>query len=225
MSYIFGYTNFIDGSARGVPAFYQMKSRETFAPIGPYLVTADEIPDPQKLAIQLWNNGPLLQDFNTDDMAHKIPRCIEWVTSIHTLEPATSWPPAPTTAGSTRSWTATRSSSRPRALADCASTSAMTCIGRGRARRACSGKRRVRTAPLRSCRASTRKRRLAETACMPWMRPPQESLATDLVSTHILCGEGRSRGKTPSLEKTRCHGIRQQHRRRRTHGRCPDHGL
>jgi 2-keto-4-pentenoate hydratase/2-oxohepta-3-ene-1,7-dioic acid hydratase in catechol pathway len=87
MSYIFGYTNFIDGSARGVPAFYQMKSRETFAPIGPYLVTADEIPNPQKLAIKLWNNGQLFQDFNTDDMAHKIPRCIEWVTSIHTLEP------------------------------------------------------------------------------------------------------------------------------------------
>jgi len=87
MNYIFGYTNFIDGSARGVTAFYQMKSRETFAPIGPYLVTADEIPDPQKLAIKLWNNGTLFQDFNTDDMAHKIRRCIEWVTSIHTLEP------------------------------------------------------------------------------------------------------------------------------------------
>ena len=41
--YIFGYLNFIDVSARGIPAFYQMKSRETFAPMGPYLVTADEI--------------------------------------------------------------------------------------------------------------------------------------------------------------------------------------
>jgi 2-keto-4-pentenoate hydratase/2-oxohepta-3-ene-1,7-dioic acid hydratase in catechol pathway len=86
MDYIFGYTNFIDGSARGVPAFYQMKSRDTFAPIGPYIVTADEIPDPQKLAINLWTNGTLMQSFNTDDMAHKIPRCIEWVTSIHALE-------------------------------------------------------------------------------------------------------------------------------------------
>jgi 2-keto-4-pentenoate hydratase/2-oxohepta-3-ene-1,7-dioic acid hydratase in catechol pathway len=84
--YIFGWMNFIDGSARGVPAFYQMKSRETFAPIGPYLVTADEIPDPQKLQIKLWNNGVLMQNFNSDDMAHKIARCIEWVTSIHTLE-------------------------------------------------------------------------------------------------------------------------------------------
>jgi 2-keto-4-pentenoate hydratase/2-oxohepta-3-ene-1,7-dioic acid hydratase in catechol pathway len=77
---------YVDGSARGVPAFYQMKSRETFAPIGPYLVTADEIADPQKLQVKLWNNGELMQNFNTDDMAHKIARCIEWVTSIHTLE-------------------------------------------------------------------------------------------------------------------------------------------
>ena len=91
MSYIFGYMNFIDGSARGLPpagnVFYQMKSRDTFCPIGPYLVTADEIADPHHLQIKLWVNGQLMQNFNTDDMAHKIPKCIEWVTSIHTLEP------------------------------------------------------------------------------------------------------------------------------------------
>jgi 2-keto-4-pentenoate hydratase/2-oxohepta-3-ene-1,7-dioic acid hydratase in catechol pathway len=90
MSYVFGYVNFIDGSARGLPpagnTFYQMKSRDTFAPMGPYIVTADEIPDPQNLQIKLWVNGALKQNFNTNDMAHKIPRCIEWVTSIHTLE-------------------------------------------------------------------------------------------------------------------------------------------
>jgi 2-keto-4-pentenoate hydratase/2-oxohepta-3-ene-1,7-dioic acid hydratase in catechol pathway len=83
--------NFIDGSARGLPpagnTFYQMKSRETFAPMGPYLVTADEIADPHKLQIKLWNNGKVMQNFNTDDMAHKIPRCIEFVSAIHTLEP------------------------------------------------------------------------------------------------------------------------------------------
>jgi 2-keto-4-pentenoate hydratase/2-oxohepta-3-ene-1,7-dioic acid hydratase in catechol pathway len=91
MKYVFGYTNFIDGSARGVVpptnVFYQMKSRDTFAPIGPYIVTADEIKDPHKLQVKLTNNGTVYQNFNTDDMAHKIPRCIEWVTSIHTLEP------------------------------------------------------------------------------------------------------------------------------------------
>jgi 2-keto-4-pentenoate hydratase/2-oxohepta-3-ene-1,7-dioic acid hydratase in catechol pathway len=91
MKYVFGYMNFIDGSARGVVppgnTFYQMKSRDTFAPIGPYIVTKDEIKDPQKLQISLTNNGVVYQNFNTDDMAHKIPRCIEWVSSIHALEP------------------------------------------------------------------------------------------------------------------------------------------
>jgi len=91
MSHVFGYVNFIDGSARGLPptgnTFYQMKSRDTFAPIGPYIVTADEIADPQKLAITLTVNGAVKQKFNSDDMAHKIPRCIEWVSAIHTLEP------------------------------------------------------------------------------------------------------------------------------------------
>jgi len=70
MKYIFGYTCFIDGSARGLPppgnVFFQMKSRDTFAPLGPWIVTADEIADPQNL---------------------NIPRCIEWLSSIHTLEP------------------------------------------------------------------------------------------------------------------------------------------
>ncbi len=91
MDYIFGYTNFIDGSARGLlppgNTFYQMKGRETFAPIGPYLVTKDEIADPQKLQVTLTNNGAVMQNFNTDDMAHNIPRCIEFVSAIHTLEP------------------------------------------------------------------------------------------------------------------------------------------
>jgi len=91
MDYIFGYLNFIDGSARGLPpegnTFYQMKSRNTFAPTGPYLVTADEIKDPHNLQVRLWNNGVLMQNYNTSDMAHKIPRCIEWISSIHPLEP------------------------------------------------------------------------------------------------------------------------------------------
>src|SRR5207302_1829579 len=91
MSYVFGYMNFVDGSARGLPppgnVFYQMKSRDTFAPLGPLLVTADEVADPGQLAIRLWVNGQLMQDFNTSDMAHNIARCIEWVSSIHTLLP------------------------------------------------------------------------------------------------------------------------------------------
>jgi 2-keto-4-pentenoate hydratase/2-oxohepta-3-ene-1,7-dioic acid hydratase in catechol pathway len=91
MDHVFGYMNFIDGSARGLkPAnnsFFQMKSRETFAPIGPWIVTRDEISNPQDLRVRLSNNGMPMQDFSTSDMAHDIARCIEWVSSIHTLEP------------------------------------------------------------------------------------------------------------------------------------------
>ena len=89
--YIFGYLNFIDVSARGLQdggnTFYQMKSRETFAPMGPWLVTADEVPDPLNLDVKLWVNGELKQNYHTSDMAHKIPRCIEWASSMHPLEP------------------------------------------------------------------------------------------------------------------------------------------
>jgi 2-keto-4-pentenoate hydratase/2-oxohepta-3-ene-1,7-dioic acid hydratase in catechol pathway len=90
MKHVFGYTCFIDGSARGlVPStniFFPMKSRDTFAPIGPCIVTADEIPDPHNLAITLTNNGQMMQKFNTSDMAHNIPRCIEWMSAIQSLE-------------------------------------------------------------------------------------------------------------------------------------------
>ena len=87
--HIFGYMNFIDGSARGLASagFFAMKSRATFAPIGPYLVTADEIADPQNLDVKLTVNGETKQDFNTSDMAHQIARCIEWASSVHVLEP------------------------------------------------------------------------------------------------------------------------------------------
>ena len=89
--HVFGYTNFIDGSARGLQpggnTFYQMKARNTFAPIGPWIVTADEIDDPHELPVKLWVNGELKQNFNTNDMAHKIPRIVEWVSSVHDLEP------------------------------------------------------------------------------------------------------------------------------------------
>lgn len=90
MKHVFGYTCFIDGSARGLlPStniFFPMKSRDTFAPIGPWIVTADEIADPHDLDITLTNNGQVMQKFNTSDMAHRIPRCIEWASAIQTLE-------------------------------------------------------------------------------------------------------------------------------------------
>jgi 2-keto-4-pentenoate hydratase/2-oxohepta-3-ene-1,7-dioic acid hydratase in catechol pathway len=91
MSHVFGYMNFIDGSARGMPpannVFFQAKSRDTFAPMGPWIVTADEVADPQSLDVRLTINGDLRQAFNTSDMAHRIAKCIAWLSSIHTLEP------------------------------------------------------------------------------------------------------------------------------------------
>ena len=81
MSHIFGYCNFLDMSARGLPgavgnSFFLGKCWDTFAPMGPALVTADEIPDPHDLQIRLWNNGEARHDFPTSDMAHKIPELI-----------------------------------------------------------------------------------------------------------------------------------------------------
>ena len=87
--YIFGYTNIIDVSARGLGgnSFFWGKSWDTFGPIGPALVTADEVKDPQNLNVRLWVNGVLRQDYPTSDMAHKIPRVVEWASSVATLEP------------------------------------------------------------------------------------------------------------------------------------------
>ena len=90
--YVFGYVNFIDVSARGLgpegmDSFFMGKSWHTFAPNGPYLVTADEMPDPQDMHIRLWVGGELRQDYSTSDMGHKIPETIAWATSIATFNP------------------------------------------------------------------------------------------------------------------------------------------
>ena len=163
MNYVFGYMNFIDGSARGIPpqSFFAMKSRDTFAPIGPYLVTADEIHDPHKVPIKLWVNGEVKQDFNTDDMAHNIPRCIEWVTSIHTLEPgdilATGTNHRGLSSfmdGDTWNWNAAVSAS---SASRCATNSSAS----GRVRRAWIVRRRASTRRRRRSAGSTRRRNSA----------------------------------------------------------------
>ena len=94
--YIAGYTIMNDVSARdfslrellGVagPSDVQ-KSFDTFAPMGPCLVTRDEVPDPQSLAIRLRIGDEVLQDSSTRFMIHKIPEIIAYISSIATLEP------------------------------------------------------------------------------------------------------------------------------------------
>lgn len=89
--HVFGYTCFNDVSARD----YQMattqwvvgKSFDTFAPVGPWLVTADEIPDPHALDISLTLSGEVMQKSNTCNLIFKIPDLIAHLSSVFTLEP------------------------------------------------------------------------------------------------------------------------------------------
>jgi 2-keto-4-pentenoate hydratase/2-oxohepta-3-ene-1,7-dioic acid hydratase in catechol pathway len=89
--YVFGYTNLNDVSARD----YQMattqwmmgKTFDTFAPMGPAIVTADEIADPHALDIQMIINGEVLQSSNTSQLIFRIPDLIEYLSGVFTLEP------------------------------------------------------------------------------------------------------------------------------------------
>ena len=89
MKHIFGYINFIDGSARGLPpqSFFHMKSRDTFAPIGPWLVTADEVPDPQNLPMWLKVNGQTMQNGSTATMVYGAAFLVSYLSQFFTLHP------------------------------------------------------------------------------------------------------------------------------------------
>ncbi|HEV2784535.1 MAG TPA: fumarylacetoacetate hydrolase family protein [Actinophytocola sp.] len=63
------------------------KSCETFNPLGPWLVTADEIPDPQQLALRLWVNGDLRQQSSTKNMIFTVARLVHYVSQFMVLEP------------------------------------------------------------------------------------------------------------------------------------------
>jgi 2-keto-4-pentenoate hydratase/2-oxohepta-3-ene-1,7-dioic acid hydratase in catechol pathway len=62
------------------------KTFDTFAPIGPAIVTADEIEDPHKLRISLTLSGETLQDSNTSNLIFKLPKLIAYLSSVFTLE-------------------------------------------------------------------------------------------------------------------------------------------
>jgi 2-keto-4-pentenoate hydratase/2-oxohepta-3-ene-1,7-dioic acid hydratase in catechol pathway len=89
---VFGYTGLIDVSARGEgrrtwrAGSWMGKSFDTFAPIGPCIATADEIPDPNDLQVRFWNDGQLRHDYNTDDMEHRVPALVAFATRIMTLK-------------------------------------------------------------------------------------------------------------------------------------------
>ncbi|MGA1981405.1 MAG: fumarylacetoacetate hydrolase family protein [Acidobacteriaceae bacterium] len=90
MDHVFGYTIMNDVSARDVQRATTQwslgKSFPTFAPMGPWVVSKDEIPDPHALAISLTIGGEKLQDSNTGLMIFKIPALIEYISGIVPLQ-------------------------------------------------------------------------------------------------------------------------------------------
>ncbi|HEX8341347.1 MAG TPA: fumarylacetoacetate hydrolase family protein [Tepidisphaeraceae bacterium] len=95
LDYVFGYTCANDVSARdwqrdkalGGGQFARGKSFDTFCPIGPWIVTADEIADPNELAIRCRVNGQTMQDATTADMIYDVPALIASLSSTMTLRP------------------------------------------------------------------------------------------------------------------------------------------
>jgi len=87
MAHVFGYTGVMDVTVRGDEDRSTRKSFDTFTPVGPVLVTADEIPDPHALELQLWVNGERRQHGNTRDMIWNVPKLIEYASHVMTLNP------------------------------------------------------------------------------------------------------------------------------------------
>ncbi len=94
LSYVGGYTACNDYTAKVIPRppesgsiVIPLKCADTFGPMGPTLITTDEIPDPQKLTMLCWVNGVEKQRFPTSDMVHTVAEVIEYITSRITLNP------------------------------------------------------------------------------------------------------------------------------------------
>ncbi len=90
--YIAGYMNCNDVSARDLQfrpgdQWLRGKCLDSFCPLGPYLVTSDEIDDPHKLSIKCKLNGQLMQDSSTREMIYRIPYLIKYLSEAFTLSP------------------------------------------------------------------------------------------------------------------------------------------
>ncbi len=92
LEYVFGYMNSNDVSSRDLQfseggQWTRSKSLDTFAPIGPYIVTRDEIPDPQNLSIRAILNGKVMQDSNTSRMIFSVAELVSFLSTGMTLMP------------------------------------------------------------------------------------------------------------------------------------------
>ena len=87
LDYVFGYTNFIDASARGLgDGFFLQKSWATSGPMGPVIVTSEELGNQQDLNIRMWINNELRHDFTTKNMARSVPKLIHLISRAFPLE-------------------------------------------------------------------------------------------------------------------------------------------
>jgi 5-carboxymethyl-2-hydroxymuconate isomerase len=88
---VFGYAVMNDVSARDrqreEPQWVRAKGADTFAPWGPWITSADEVPDPQGLRIRTWVSGELMQDGTTADMVFSVAELIAFISGSFTLEP------------------------------------------------------------------------------------------------------------------------------------------
>jgi 2-keto-4-pentenoate hydratase/2-oxohepta-3-ene-1,7-dioic acid hydratase in catechol pathway len=87
LDYVFGYSCLLDITVRGKQERAIRKSYDTFTPVGPYIVTADEVGNPDNLDIRLWVNDELRQEANTDAMIVDVAETISMCSSVMTLEP------------------------------------------------------------------------------------------------------------------------------------------
>lgn len=91
LDHVLGYTCLNDVSARdlqfGDGQWVRGKSLDTFCPLGPWLVTVDEIPDPGALHLRCLVNGEIVQDAMTSEMVHGVPELIAFTSRFMTLEP------------------------------------------------------------------------------------------------------------------------------------------
>jgi len=91
LDYVLGYCNINDLSARDLQTRTSQwllgKTLDQFMPIGPYLVTADEVGDPQALDVRCWVNGALRQNSSTSDMVFSVPQLVNYISQYMTLEP------------------------------------------------------------------------------------------------------------------------------------------
>jgi 2-keto-4-pentenoate hydratase/2-oxohepta-3-ene-1,7-dioic acid hydratase in catechol pathway len=87
LSHVAGYSIGLDMTIRGPEERSFRKSPDSYSVLGPWLVTADEIPDPSSLQLSIRVNGETRQDANTDDLVIDIPGLIEMASAFYTLHP------------------------------------------------------------------------------------------------------------------------------------------